>query len=168
MFYELMGLIWQQSVPRVYRLCIPMKNSSYASLQTFHHPLTPSSVYFDRVLKFSGLFHTQRIWLVSCETLSKTNTETCNFSMCRYSWDYARNYECISPVSWILDSTDPILGEWKWINQHTGTQLLNCNQDKQYKVYPNQSIYQRAYVSMLNIDNGSTIDNYFLENDLLT
>ena len=138
MFYELMGLmsnpfIWQQSVPRVYRLCIPMKNSSYASLQTFHHPLTPSSVYFDPVLKFSGLFHTRRVWVVSCETLSKTNTESCNFSMCRYSWDYARNYKCIYPVSWSLDSTDPILGEWKWINQqaaHNSWASIRTNNTK--------------------------------------
>ena len=124
LFYELMGIIFTpiiwQSVPRVCRLCIPMKNSSSASLQTFQHPLTPSSgggPQFILIPYWNFLvYFTRRIWLVNCETLSKTNTETCNFSAsCVDTREIMLAIISVflpSPATaaWILDSADPILG----------------------------------------------------------
>ena len=125
LFYELMGIIFtpiiRQSVPRVYRLCIPMKNSSSASLQTFQHPLTPSSgggPQFILIPYWNFLvYFTRRIWLVNCETLSKTNTETRNFSAsCVDTREIMLAIISVflpSPATaacWILDSADPILG----------------------------------------------------------
>ena len=62
------------------------------------------------------VYFTRRIWLVNCETLSKTNTETCNFSAsCVDTREIMLAIISVflpSPATaaWILDSADPILG----------------------------------------------------------
>ena len=101
-----------------------------------------TSVYFDPVLKFSGLFHTRRIWLVNCETLSKTNTETRNYpASCVDTREIMLAIISVflpSPATaaWILDSADPILGgvEMNKSAKHTNPELWSWyHQDKQHQ-----------------------------------
>ena len=143
LFYERMGIIFTpiiwQSVPRVYRLCIPMKNSSYASLPTFQHPLTPSSgggpqfiliphwnflVYFTHVA--SGW------WTVKLNPRPTLRLATIRphvsilVRLCSQLLEYFSRLPPPRPGS--LTLLTRYLGEWKWINQRS-TQILNSDHD---------------------------------------
>ena len=52
-----------------------------------------TSVYFDPVLKFSGLFHTAHLAGELWNSIQDQHWDLQLLGlMCRYSWDYARNY----------------------------------------------------------------------------
>ena len=143
LFYELMGIIFTpiiwQSVARVYRLCIPMKNSSYASLPTFQHPLRPSSgggpqfiliPYWNFLVYFT---HGASCWwtvkLYPRPTLRLATIRphvSILVRLCSQLLVYFSRLPPPRPGS--LTLLTRYLGEWKWINQPS-TQILNSVRD---------------------------------------